>query len=177
MARIFSYHDTHLHRIGPNYEQLPINRPQCPVHSYNKDGQMTYHHAGDQPVYAPNSYGGPAADPAKGAEIGWDVERGRARAHGVREARRRRRLLPAGHARARGDGRRRARGARRRTSSATPPTTCRPRCSCASIAYWTRVDEQIGARVAAGLGHANGSSPSQELRAAQELVDSRAGTA
>ena len=38
MARIFSYHDTHLHRIGPNYEQLPINRPQCPVHSYNKDG-------------------------------------------------------------------------------------------------------------------------------------------
>ncbi len=38
MGRIFSYHDTHLHRIGPNYEQLPINRPQCPVHSYNKDG-------------------------------------------------------------------------------------------------------------------------------------------
>jgi catalase len=74
MARIFSYHDTHLHRIGPNYEQLPINRPQCPVHSYNKDGQMAYHHAGDQPVYAPNSQGGPAADPAKGVEIGWDVD-------------------------------------------------------------------------------------------------------
>ena len=63
MGRIFSYHDTHLHRIGPNYEQLPINRPQCPVHSYNKDGAMTYHHAGDQPVYAPNSYGGPAGRP------------------------------------------------------------------------------------------------------------------
>ena len=28
MGRIFSYHDTHLHRIGPNYEQLPINSPQ-----------------------------------------------------------------------------------------------------------------------------------------------------
>ncbi len=25
MGRIFSYHDTHLHRIGANYEQLPIN--------------------------------------------------------------------------------------------------------------------------------------------------------
>src|SRR6476661_11034344 len=74
MARIFSYHDTHLHRIGPNYEQLPINRPHSPVHSYNKDGSMTYHHAGAQPVYAPNSYGGPAADPAKGTEIGWDVD-------------------------------------------------------------------------------------------------------
>jgi hypothetical protein len=43
--------------------------------------------------------------------------------------------------------------------------------------YWSRVDAQIGARVAAGLGHSNGSSPSHELRAAQELVDSRAGTA
>ena len=112
MARIFSYHDTHLHRIGPNYEQLPINRPQCPVHSYNKDGQMTYHHAGDQPVYAPNSYGGPAADPAKGTEIGWDVDAAELGAHGLREARRRRRLLPAGDARARGDGRRGPRGAR-----------------------------------------------------------------
>ena len=28
MGRIFSYHDTHLHRIGTNYEQLPINAPQ-----------------------------------------------------------------------------------------------------------------------------------------------------
>jgi catalase len=27
MGRIFSYHDTHLHRIGTNYEQLPINAP------------------------------------------------------------------------------------------------------------------------------------------------------
>jgi hypothetical protein len=45
------------------------------------------------------------------------------------------------------------------------------------IAYWTRVDQGIGARVAAGLGHCNGSSPSTELRAAQELIDARAGTA
>ncbi|HBH40512.1 MAG TPA: catalase, partial [Rhizobiales bacterium] len=34
MGRIFSYHDTHLHRIGPNYEQLPINAPKVDVHSY-----------------------------------------------------------------------------------------------------------------------------------------------
>ena len=74
MGRIFSYHDTHLHRIGPNYEQLPVNRPHAPVHSYNKDGAMTYHHAGAQPVYAPNSYGGPAADEAKASEIRWNVD-------------------------------------------------------------------------------------------------------
>jgi catalase len=62
MGRVFSSHDTHLHRIGANYEQLPINAARSPVHSYNKDGAMTYHHAGSQPVYAPNSYGGPRAD-------------------------------------------------------------------------------------------------------------------
>ena len=38
MGRIFSYHDTHLHRIGANYEQLPVNAPKVEVHSYNKDG-------------------------------------------------------------------------------------------------------------------------------------------
>ena len=67
MGRIFSYHDTHLHRIGANYEQLPINAPKSEVHSYNKDGHMTYRHAGAQPVYAPNSHGGPMADPALAA--------------------------------------------------------------------------------------------------------------
>ncbi|MCW2984693.1 MAG: Catalase, partial [Conexibacter sp.] len=73
MGRIFSYHDTHLHRIGPNYEQLPVNASRCPVHNYNKDGAMTYRHAGDQPVYAPNSYGGPQADPTTEPPT-WRVE-------------------------------------------------------------------------------------------------------
>jgi catalase len=64
-----------LHRIGPNYEQLPINAPKSPVHSYNKDGTMTFRNPGAQPVYSPNSYGGPEADPAK-AQPGWWVEAG-----------------------------------------------------------------------------------------------------
>jgi catalase len=76
MGRIFSYHDAHLHRIGPNYEQLPINAPKVAVHSYNKDGAMTYRNAGSQPVYAPNSYGGPQADLLRGADLGWTVEPG-----------------------------------------------------------------------------------------------------
>jgi catalase len=75
LGRVFSYHDTHLHRIGPNYEQLPINAPRCPVHSYSKDGPMTYRHPGAQPVYAPNSHGGPTADPAT-EPPGWYVEAG-----------------------------------------------------------------------------------------------------
>jgi catalase len=61
-GRLFSYPDTHRYRIGPNYLQLPVNRPKSPVHSYNKDGAMTYENPGD-PVYAPNTVGGPAADP------------------------------------------------------------------------------------------------------------------
>ncbi len=76
MGRIFSYHDTHLHRIGPNYEQLPINAPKVEVHSYNKDAQMAYRHSGRQPVYAPNSYGGPTADPAVGGDLSWVVPGG-----------------------------------------------------------------------------------------------------
>ena len=75
MGRVFSYHDTHLHRIGANYEQLPINAPRCPVHSYSRDGAMTYSNPGAQPVYSPNSYGGPEPDPAK-EPPGWWVEAG-----------------------------------------------------------------------------------------------------
>jgi catalase len=33
LGRIFSYHDTHLHRIGADYEQLPINSPRPSVHT------------------------------------------------------------------------------------------------------------------------------------------------
>jgi catalase len=61
-GRLFSYPDTHRYRIGPNYLQLPVNRPKVAVHSYNKDGAMRYENPGD-PVYAPNTAGGPAADP------------------------------------------------------------------------------------------------------------------
>jgi catalase len=69
IGRLFSYPDTHRYRIGPNYLQLPINQPKVPVHSYNKDGAMRYENRGD-PVYAPNSYGGPKADPQRFGE-GW----------------------------------------------------------------------------------------------------------
>jgi catalase len=76
MGRIFSYHDTHLHRIGSNYQQLPIIAPISPVHTYTKDGFMAVKNAGNQPVYAPNSYGGPAAGPQRAAELNWWVEAG-----------------------------------------------------------------------------------------------------
>jgi catalase len=73
LGRLFSYPDTHRHRIGANYLQLPVNRPKSPVNSYNRDCQMRYENPPD-PVYAPNSYGGPKADPSRAAEPqGWEV--------------------------------------------------------------------------------------------------------
>src|SRR5690606_5137926 len=61
LARLFSYADAHRARLGANYQQIPVNAPTCPVHSYSKDGAMRVVKVSD-PVYAPNSYGGPAAD-------------------------------------------------------------------------------------------------------------------
>ena len=38
-ARLFSYLDTQLTRLGgPNFTQLPINRPHCPVNDMLRDG-------------------------------------------------------------------------------------------------------------------------------------------
>ncbi|PZG22946.1 catalase [Nonomuraea aridisoli] len=62
-GRLFSYPDAHRYRIGPNYLQLPVNKPRTPVNSYNFDGPMTFQNPAG-PVYAPNSVGGPAADPS-----------------------------------------------------------------------------------------------------------------
>jgi catalase len=73
LGRMFSYPDAHRYRIGPNYMQLPVNRPKAPVHTYSKDGPMSFDNHGDQPVYAPNSYGGPAADSARVDIPGWMV--------------------------------------------------------------------------------------------------------
>ncbi len=61
LARGFSYSDAHRARLGVNYRQIPVNTPHSPVHSYSKDGHMRVQNVSD-PVYAPNSYGGPQAD-------------------------------------------------------------------------------------------------------------------
>ncbi|WP_277811454.1 catalase [Chromohalobacter canadensis] len=61
IGRVFSYADAHRARLGVNYKQIPVNAPKAPVHSYSKDGAMRINKVSD-PVYAPNSKGGPAAD-------------------------------------------------------------------------------------------------------------------
>jgi catalase len=73
LGRGFSYADAHRARLGVNYKQIPVNAPKTEVHSYSKDGVMRTKNVTD-PVYAPNSYGGPVADPARAAEVHWDAD-------------------------------------------------------------------------------------------------------
>lgn len=61
IGRVFAYADAHRARLGVNYKQIPVNTPKSPVHSYSKDGAMRVQKVSD-PVYAPNSKGGPSAD-------------------------------------------------------------------------------------------------------------------
>jgi catalase len=58
-GRIFSYADTQRHRLGPNYLQLPINRPQAAVNNNQRDGAMQYAPYGGGTVnYEPNTLSG-----------------------------------------------------------------------------------------------------------------------
>ena len=58
-ARLFSYLDTQLTRLGgPNFAQIPINRPHAPVNDNLRDGfmQQAVHHG--RTPYLPNAVGG-----------------------------------------------------------------------------------------------------------------------
>jgi catalase len=54
-ARLMSYADTHLHRLGANHHQVPVNRPRCPMMNYTRDGALTSGAYGAAPNYWPNS--------------------------------------------------------------------------------------------------------------------------
>ncbi|XP_055626632.1 catalase [Toxorhynchites rutilus septentrionalis] len=60
-GRLFSYADTHRHRLGANYLQLPVNCPyRVAVKNYQRDGPMnSTDNQGGAPNYYPNSFGGP----------------------------------------------------------------------------------------------------------------------
>ncbi|OED51021.1 catalase [Endozoicomonas sp. (ex Bugula neritina AB1)] len=39
-GRLFAYADAHRYRLGVNHQQIPVNKPQCPVNHYQRDGFM-----------------------------------------------------------------------------------------------------------------------------------------
>ncbi|KAI1333903.1 catalase-like domain-containing protein [Xylariaceae sp. FL0016] len=52
-SRLFSYPDTHRHRIGVNYQQLPVNAPRTGFQfgNFQRDGGMAFYNQGSRPNY------------------------------------------------------------------------------------------------------------------------------
>jgi catalase len=67
LGRTFSYSDTQRYRVGPNYLQLPVNRPVVPVATDQRGGPMSYgvDLTGSDPhvTYEPSTAGGLSEHP------------------------------------------------------------------------------------------------------------------
>ena len=85
-GRLFSYTDTQLIRLGgPNFHEIPINRPVVPVHNNQRDGHMRQTINKGQASYHPNSLGGGCPYQAKMAEGGFSSFAERIDAKKIRE--------------------------------------------------------------------------------------------
>jgi catalase len=85
-GRLFSYHDTQLHRLGsPNFIHLPINRPICPFHNNNQDGRIQMEIKTSRVNYSPNSLGDNRPAPASEEEGGFVHFPERVQGYKVRE--------------------------------------------------------------------------------------------
>ncbi len=64
-GRLFSYIDTQIKRVGPNFAEIPINRPTCPVHNNQRDAESRQTINKGRVAYFPNSLaaGCPAHSP------------------------------------------------------------------------------------------------------------------
>eukprot|EP00088_Acartia_fossae_P018757 TRINITY_DN2085_c0_g1_i11.p1 TRINITY_DN2085_c0_g1~~TRINITY_DN2085_c0_g1_i11.p1 ORF type:complete len:519 (+),score=128.42 TRINITY_DN2085_c0_g1_i11:32-1558(+) len=79
-GRLFSYNDTHRHRLGTNWDQIPVNCPyRSRIRNMQRDGPMNV--SGNQhggPNYFPNSFSGPTTNRVwaqKTIQITGDVSR------------------------------------------------------------------------------------------------------
>ena len=133
-----------------NYQQFPVNQPRVPVHSYSKDGTMGIRNVTD-PVYAPNTYGGPQADSERYREHAvWneDIEMVRS-AYALREdddfrqARTPIREVLDDEARAR-----LVSNIIGHAVDLSVTDEMKPRI----VEYWSNVDEELGTKVAEGIG-------------------------
>jgi catalase len=71
-GRLFSYTDTQLLRLGgPNFQEIPINRPVVPVYNNQRDGHMRQAINAGKTSYGPNSLGGNSPAQAKATEGGY----------------------------------------------------------------------------------------------------------
>ncbi len=72
-GRILSYPDAHRHRLGGNYEQIPVNRCPFATNNYQRDGQMRVDGNGGRGAnYFPNSFDSIVVDQSY-KEPNWDL--------------------------------------------------------------------------------------------------------
>ncbi len=84
-ARLFSYLDTQLTRLGgPNFAEIPINRPVAPVHNHQQDGFHRQKIPTSRANYHPNSLGGGCPFLAD-AKAGFTHRQERVEGHKIRE--------------------------------------------------------------------------------------------
>lgn len=85
-GRLFSYTDTQLIRLGgPNFHEIPINRPVVPVYNNQRDGHMRQTINKGKTSYNPNSLGGGCPFLAGKMEGGFSSYPERIEAHKIRE--------------------------------------------------------------------------------------------
>lgn len=78
VGRTFSYSDTQRHRVGPNYQQVPVNQPKATeVRTNQRDGQMAVHvdDGGDLDSinYEPSLRAGLREEPGGREEVGPEI--------------------------------------------------------------------------------------------------------
>jgi catalase len=85
-GRLFSYIDTQLSRLGgPNFQEIPINRPIVPVHNNQRDGHMRQTINKGKSSYNPNTIGGGCPFQAGKMDGGFVSYAEKIDAHKVRE--------------------------------------------------------------------------------------------
>lgn len=71
-GRLFSYTDTQLLRLGgPNFQQLPINRPVVPVYNNQRGGLSRQNIDSGKTSYSPNSLNNNSPEQVKAAQGGY----------------------------------------------------------------------------------------------------------
>lgn len=87
-GRLFSYTDTQISRLGgPNFHEIPINRPLAPNHNGQRDAQHRVTLDKGRASYEPNSIDGgwPQETPPAASEGGFESYPERIEAHKVRQ--------------------------------------------------------------------------------------------
>ena len=87
-GRLFSYTDTQISRLGgPNFHEIPINRPLAPNHNGQRDGMHRMRIDLGRAAYEPNSIDGgwPKETPAGPQDGGFETYQERVDAHKIRQ--------------------------------------------------------------------------------------------